>query len=192
MAVKNYEKLKETVPSKLTMNDELPPNGRYVMRCIEEVFSISKSSENPMITRTWEVVSPEEIKIGDKLVGLAGEKFRQYLTTKVIASEKNTFSLAEVAKKSDAAYKRWMDENAKVGLPTEGFDDENPDMQESRSCIGVVADCSLYTKKEPAFNKTETGELKPRLLENGQQATINRHQFGFVYGLSSVELNLPF
>lgn len=46
----------------------------YIVRCIEETFSESKSSGNPMITLEFEVAAPETMSVGDKEILIAGVK----------------------------------------------------------------------------------------------------------------------
>src|ERR1700693_2260695 len=121
----------------LTAKDRLPRN-RYTVQCNEETFETSKSSGNPMVVRTWEIVAPESITINGLPKVIAGTEVKQYLTTMVLVENKDGKIVRDDAK-SDKALARLRDENENLGIPTPQIDDENPELK----CKGIVADAIL-------------------------------------------------
>lgn len=61
-----------------------PVESNYVNRITEVSFGPSKSSGNPMITMTCEVVMPQEIEAGGEMYNIAGVKTTNYYTTKTL------------------------------------------------------------------------------------------------------------
>lgn len=57
-------------------NNQIPwqKDSNYIIRCIEETFSESRSSGSPMITLEFEVAAPETMKVGDHEYMIAGVK----------------------------------------------------------------------------------------------------------------------
>lgn len=129
MAIRNTAEL----PGQLRSTDRLPSRTRAVAQCVEEEFTVSKSSGNPMIVRTWEVRIPEAVSINGAAKGLAGIQVKQYLPTICIVDGKRDDT------KSNSALARLRDENKSLGLPHEQIDDENPELL----CKGIYADVNL-------------------------------------------------
>ena len=105
-------------------NNSTPfPQNSYTIRCIEETFGPSKSSGNPMITRKWEIVSPETVQIGDRQVSVAGQEITEYITCKVKNEDGDGWNVA----KSDKAFGRLRDDLLLLGADASSdIDDENP------------------------------------------------------------------
>lgn len=51
-----------------------PTDSNFIVRCIGANFGPSKSSGNPMVTLSWEIVSPQQVEIGDGQYVIAGIK----------------------------------------------------------------------------------------------------------------------
>jgi len=100
----------------------LPSPKVYTLRCVDAEFKKSKVKEdgtggNPMIQRTWEVVSPEKVMIkdpnsqnpADKIqVGILGLKVMDWLT---LSAKAANFVKADCAR---------------FGIDPSTLDDENP------------------------------------------------------------------
>ena len=186
MAIRNTENL----PGSIRSTNRLPPRTRCTVRCIEEKFSVSQSSGNPMITRTWEVVSPEIININGEDKVLAGTKVQQYLPTMSMDEngERNDA-------KSDKALARLRDENKVLGLTYEQIDDENPALE----CEGVIAEANLgpdeYSMKEPPTpEELALGQKfgKDRIGEDGKPVKGYRIKLEGILSRSTSSLNQPY
>lgn len=173
----------------LSARDRLPRN-RYTVQCNEETFEISKSSGNPMIVRTWEVVQPESVKIGgvDKII--AGVEVKQYLSLK----SSNEDGSRDDAK-SDKALARLRDENENLGIPTAVIDDENPELK----CKGIVADAILSAEEyaqrlDPTPEQLAKGQKfgDPIKDANGKEVKGWRVKLDQILGLSAVTVDRPF
>jgi hypothetical protein len=114
-------------------NNKMPfPKDNYVIRCLEEKFAPS-SSGNPMITRNWEVVSPEVATLGDKQVSVVGARVTQWLPTEVYEGGK----LDEA--KSDKAFGKVRDDFQALGYKDTSIDTANPPLIAKGKCAyGIV------------------------------------------------------
>jgi|ERR1041385_4087862 hypothetical protein len=168
-------------------NSKMPfPKDRYTLRCIEESFSPSKSSGNPMITREWEICAPELVVIGDKEVDIDGLKVQQYV---VIDNIKD-------AEKGNKAFGRFSDELTVLGFDDEeGIDTEKPPLVAK----GKVVDAIVYGK-EDVSRKTPTKEQLKKGIKQGDPIKgpdgkdIKTYQLTIesILGLSTVEVNRPY
>jgi hypothetical protein len=121
------------------------PTDNYVMRVINEEFSNSKSSGNPMITLELEIQHPDEVEIAGEKVNVAGLKIKRYLPTKnLIDPEKDAKALERV-----------KTEYGLFGLDFEGFNPENPIL----GFKGKLVHVRLYSKEKEA-RKAQTPEQK--------------------------------
>lgn len=149
-------------------NSKMPfPKDAYILKCVEESFAPSKSSGNPMLTRTWEIISPEIIVIGDKQVNIGGVKLTQYRPVKC----KNSKEEAEATgkewneEKSDKAFGSLRDELIAMGFDPNGeIDDENPPRWAENKT--VLALC--YGKKDVA-RKPPTREQLSKGIKQGDE-----------------------
>jgi hypothetical protein len=131
------------------------PKDRYQIACIEEKFAPSKNSGNPMITRVFEIVSPEQIEVGDMKVAVGGLKFTQYVTIKVKDEDGEGWN----AEKSDKAFGRFAEELKVVGFEEESIDDENPPLfflKKNFDAI-VYAKCDV-ARKSPTPEQARKGQ----------------------------------
>lgn len=185
----------ETAEGMLTSRDMLPRN-RYVVRCTNEEFGPSKSSGNPMITRTWEIVHPEKVSVNgvDKIV--AGLEVTQYLPTIVLQDDKKTRDDT----KSDKALSRIKSENEALGITDPEavgakFDDENPKLVAN----GIVADAILSCEASKQFASPTPEEVangkkfgQPIKDDNGKDIVVYRIRLDSILGKSSMEVNRPY
>ena len=176
-------KATDTVVS-LNSSTQLPTD-RYIVRCKKEEFGISKSSGNPMITRTWEIVSPDTIVVNGQSVVIAGTEILQYLTLKNIEDDAKT----------KAAVGRYLAENKKLGLYSDEVDNENP----SLVCVGVVADAILASdentrKKAPTPEQIAAGKkFGDNILgQDGKPIKSYQHKVGEILGVSTASVNKPY
>lgn len=112
------------------------PKNRYTIRCIEESFAPSKAG-NPMITREFEIVSPEEVEVGDRKYNVAGQTIPQYRTTRINGDDT----------KSDKCWSSFRDELLVTGFDPEAeVDDENPPLEFKGKSFSAI----LYGKEDTA------------------------------------------
>lgn len=167
-------------------NNKIPlPKDRRTLRCIEESFGLSQSSGNPMITRTWEIVEPNEIEIGDRKVDIDGVKVTQYLPTKN----------KEDAEKSNKAFGRLVEDLKSLGYSESEIDDENPPL----IAKGKVVDAIVYGKENKSFKPPTAEEKKngarfgqPIKDAQGKDVVVYQPQIETILGLSTVEVNRPY
>jgi len=170
------------------------PKDRYILHCVEEEFGISKGSQNPMVTRTWEVIGngegSETITIGDKTVGIAGTKITQYRPTKVRTEDKEGWD----PQKSDKAFGAFRDELKTCGFDEEEIDDENPPV----FMKGKTVEAVVYGKKDVS-RKQQTPEQKKRNEPgdpikdaNNKEVITYQPQIEMIIGLSETKVNAPY
>lgn len=123
------------------------PQDNYVMRVINEEFSNSKSSGNPMITLELEVQHPDEVDIAGEQVSVAGLKIKRYLPTMV----------KDNPEKSENALKRVEQDYKAFGLDFTGFNPENPVL----GFKGKLVHVRLYSKEKES-RKAQTAEQKAK------------------------------
>lgn len=95
-------------------------NDNYILKCIGQSFAPSKSTNNPMITLEFEVVSPESVKIGNDEFNVAGTKVPYYAVTKTLNEDGSSND-----EKSTNNKKRLDELTTAFGLPNVE-DVENP------------------------------------------------------------------
>ena len=104
---------------------QFPTTSDTVNRCIGATFGPSKSSQNPMISLEFEVVSPEVVEVGYLQVNIQGVKCINYYTTKVF--EKDTEGNSVVNEdKTAACLERVHELYANFGIDTTGVNWDNP------------------------------------------------------------------
>lgn len=181
-------KAEDTVGS-LTSKDKLPRN-RYTCRCTEEVFGPSKSSGNPMITRTWEICLPEQVLINGMNKEIGGVTFNQYLTTKKLGADGT-----EDTEGTKKAVGRVLEDYRRLGFPSTQLDTDNPEM----FAKGVVADLILDTDESKQLQSATPEQLAagqkwgdPIKDANGAEIITYRVKFVETLGRSNVEVNKAF
>jgi hypothetical protein len=124
----------------------------YTFRCIEETFDKSKSSDSFMITREWELVSPDSVLIDGEEFSIAGMKFTQRLVTKV-SDGKGGFD----SNKTKLAMGRLYNDYDKFGIDKdEVIDESNPRLLAK----GKLARFSMRNKEEKWTEKLTEAEVK--------------------------------
>jgi len=133
----------------LSFKDKLPA-GRYTIRCIDSAFGPSKSSGNPMITLSWEVVAPERVNINGTEKVIAGIKMDSYHTTINLGANGKRDDA-----KSEASLARLSETLKALQLPTT-IDDENPDLTVFN---GIVAEAVLDSDENTLKAKATPEQL---------------------------------
>jgi hypothetical protein len=173
-------------------NNKMPfPKDRYQIRCIEEEFGLS-SGDNPMITRTFEILSPETVPVGDRTISVGGRKVIQYRITKV-RNSKEDVSKGEPEwneEKSDKSFGQLRDELNLVGYDKEEIDDENPPL----IFKDKIFDAILYGKEDTARKAPAKGQRVGEAIKdaNGKEIKSFQIQIESILGLSTVGTNKPF
>lgn len=155
------------------------PKDSYVLHCVEEKFEISKKGEgNPMLVRTWEIVSPETIVVGDRTLSIAGEQITQYLVCKV----KNEDGEGWDTKKSDQSFSNLRDDLRNLGFDGTSIDDENP----PQIAKGKTVDAIVYAKEEVQRKAPAPGQQKGEPIKvNGKEVKQYNLAILQIVGLSS-------
>jgi hypothetical protein len=134
---------------------QFPNNDNYVNRitCVE--FKESKSSGNPMLAITCEIVSPTTVEIAGKEVNVAGLETTSYYTTTVLEG-------AEVDTEETASKRERLEElYAKLGLDFKNENWQNPNVKAFENKVILTAMGSEVKR----MHKTPTAEQ----LKNGQK-----------------------
>jgi hypothetical protein len=172
--------IKKQTDTVIQLNSKTPiPQDRYVCRCTKESFGPSRNSGNLMITREWEIVSPEEVTIGDQKVQVAGQKLYQYLVTKNL----------EDAAKSDKSLGRVFDDYNALGFPTaDGIDDENPTlMAEGKYADIIIGAEESVARKDPTPEQRAKRQLGDPIKDgNGKDIKTYRPVIKQIIGQASV------
>ena len=172
------------------------PKDKYIIRCIEEESVISKG-DNPMVQRTWEIVSPETIQVGDRTLSVGGLKITQFRPTKV----KNPLQDREThgewdTEKSDKSFNTFCDElkNAGVELPDEGIDDENPPcLMQDVTVAAIVYGKKDVARKSPTPEQMKKGQLGDTIKdENNKDIVTYQLQIESILYPTTVETNRAF
>ena len=93
---------------------QFPTDSCFVARIVGATFGKSNSSDNPMVTIDWEVVSPSEYEIGGEMYNIAGVPTKTYHTSAVLPSNQNGLTQEEADAKTADCQKRFTD-------PTDGL-----------------------------------------------------------------------
>lgn len=142
----------------LSLKIKLPRN-RYTLRIKNEEFKMSAGG-NPMIVLSTEFVAPDKITAGDgSTVNIAGQELnKHYITLRV--KDKSTGEID--VKKSQAAFDRYADLRASLGVPVpdEGIDIENPDKVLQGKIIDAICDGEEYAQRQdPTPEQKAKGEM---------------------------------
>lgn len=126
-----------------------PTDSAYKARICGAVFGASKSSSNPMITVTWEVVAPQEVEVGGELVNIAGVQTTEYYSTATIDKDSESGFDDE---KTKNARKRVQELYTTLGIE-EAIDWENPDTKP------LLGKCAYVGMKSDVNERRKTPTL---------------------------------
>jgi hypothetical protein len=137
----------------VTLNKDVKlPRERYAVRIIEEKFEVSKTSGNPMIVLTGEIVAPETFvnPADGTAITISGVKLRP----KYVVLSSN-----ESPEKAQANFDRYSDLREKLGVPIgeEGVDINNP----PKVFEGLIID-AICSGKEYSPRKDPTPEQRAK------------------------------
>lgn len=137
---------------KLTSAVQLPTDN-YLVRVIEEAFGPSKSSGNPMITLSCEIISPETVSIAGEDYNVAGTKIQpSYFTTK-------TMKNGEVDVEKTEYNKVRLDELTTQFKMPAITDPENPALGFKGKVVWAIVKSEAKAKtKTPTQEQLEAGE----------------------------------
>jgi hypothetical protein len=157
---------------------QFPTNDDFANRITFAEFVESKSSGNPMIHYTAEVVSPATVDIGGEQVNIAGVETEQYLTVTTFDGNKEVDT-----EKTEANRKRIEKFYTDCGQDFSTFDPQNPDISWMKGKVILTAmGCNVepqrktptpeqVAKKQPGdiMKNRITGKdmvyYKPRIIE---------------------------
>lgn len=162
-------------------NNSIPfPKDAYALHCISEDLGFANSG-SVMITREWEIVSPETVAIGDKTYNVAGQKIKQYLVTKV----KDGDNWDE--KKSDASFSRLAEDYKTLGYTESSIDDENPKLiAKGRTVDAIVSAEEGTARRAPTPEQAAKGiKLGDPIKVNGKEVKSFNLKINQIVGLNS-------
>lgn len=127
---------------------QFPTNDNFVNRITGAEFKESKTSGNPMIALTMEVVSPETVDIGGKEVNIAGvETISYYTVTSFKNGEEDVDKTAKNRERLEELY-------TNLGLDFTQVNFNNPDVAPFK---GLVVLTAMGCENNPQ-HKTPTAE----------------------------------
>jgi len=172
------------------------PKDKYTIRCIEEESGTSKG-DNPMITRTWEIIAPETIQVGDRTLSVGGLKVTQYRPTKVRNAPADVEAHGEWdSEKSDKSFNTFTDElkNAGVDVPAEIDDETPPCLMKDVTVAAVLHSKEDKARKSPTPEQMKKGQKvgDPILDENGKEIKTYQLQLDSILYPVTTETNRAF
>lgn len=166
------------------------PKDRYVLHCVEEVFGES-GSKNLMLTRTWEIVSPEVITVGDRNLQVAGQQIVEYVVTKNSDGEGGWDE-----KKSSSSFGRATEDFKILGFAEDSWDDENPPkLAKGKTIDGIVYAEETVQRKSPTPEQLSKGIKMGDPIKDASGKDVKAYQLklGTKLGISaSVKINTAF
>lgn len=173
---------------KQTLNQKVAlPRDRYSLRCISEEFSLSKSSNNPMVTRVFEFVS-ESVKLPDgSTLVLAGQELTKYYPLASNGTAKNSPEDATAM-----CLDNYKQDTDRMGIKTDWshFDTTKPELKAKGIIIeAICGDEERVERKAPAPGKKE-GDI---ILGLDKKPLI-KHQAKLmeVLGISETKINAQY
>jgi hypothetical protein len=167
-------------------NTVMWPRDNFVNRVIEESFSPSKSSGNPMITLTFEVVSPETFSVAGETYTGVGQKTTRYFTTGNI----------EDAEKDAKAKKGTQELFKKFGLPHDNINWDNPKLGFKGKLVHtLMGDNLVEERKSPTAEQLKKGIKQGDVIMNPvtkKPRTKHYPQILEIDGLASADTNKPY
>lgn len=153
--------LTEKLSKKVTLNKHVAlPKDRYSLVCIKEEYGLSKSSNNPMVTRTFEFVTDSaDMPDGSKLL-LAGSQITKYYTLKSDGTQKNSAADA-TAMCLDTFKEDTMKCAPEAQIDWAEFDDTNPPLVlQGLTVDALCGDEAQVERKAPAPGKKVGDPIK--------------------------------
>lgn len=171
---------------------KIPQDSSYIIRCIEESFAPSKSSNNPMITLKFECVSPEEVEVAGEMINIAGvQPSPLYIVTQAMDEDGtlNVEKSANGAKRLEAMYKAF-------GLPTSPLNPENPTLGfKGKQVYALLYPDTSEKRKSPTAAQLAAGQKQGDVMINPvtKQPLVNHFiKIGEIFGLAPVDANKAF
>jgi hypothetical protein len=163
------------------------PQDNYILRCTDASFGPSKSSGNPMITLSFEIVAPESINVAGTDYNVAGIKtLDYYLTTQSKDGEGNVN-----VEKTENLKTRLDDATTKFGIPAV-TNPENPSIEEFKGKFiwACVNSKTSERRKAPTTEQLARGEKQGDILMNpvtGKPQTQSFPQIVKIFGVAKSE-----
>lgn len=166
---------------------QLPTSDNYVNRITFAEFVDSKTSGNPMIHFTSEIVSPEVVSINGEDVNIAGTTVEHYYTTTTIGDDEKTA----------ANRKRILDDKnpdelglyPRLGLDPASFNPENPDVSVFKGLVFLSAMGSKAEpqRKSPTAEQLAKGQKQGDIMKNpvtGKDMVFHKPYVKEIFGLA--------
>lgn len=166
------------------------PRDNYILRVIGDGFAPSKSSNNPMITLEFEVVSPEELEIAGEHYVVAGTKLKNYYPTIVMEGDNQN---EEKTANAQARVKKLYE---LFGLPNDSINFENPSLEfRGKLVYALLYDDPSEQRKSPTKEQLAKGQRQGEVLRNPitKQPLISHYpKVGEIFGLAQIEAGKAF
>jgi hypothetical protein len=182
MAVVSRKDIATQVTKTLDSRTRLPKK-TYILECIKQEFGISKNSKQPMVTRYWQILTPETLRIDGVETTVAGTEMIQYRPLRSNGNkEKNITPETATANALD----RYFTDNGLMGLNSETVDqDAGP--EDTAEGLKVAAIC--YGKdKSPTEDPDEPGGKREPIYDPVTGKPLERYEnvIGEILGLAKV------
>jgi hypothetical protein len=177
---------------KWTTDIKIPQDSSYIIRIIEESFNPSKSSGNPMITLKAEIVSPEEVEVGEEQINIAGvQPSPMYYTTQVMDGEGVVNQ-----EKTDNCAKRLKTLYTAFEMDATNINPENPTL----GFKGKVVYALLYPdtterRKSPTAAQLKAGQKQGDIMLNPKtkQPLVQHYiKVAEIFGLAPTDAAKPY
>lgn len=163
----------------------------YVIRCTDESFGPSKSSGKPMISLSFEIVSPETMVTDGQEYTIAGTELKTYHVTQSVDEQGNvdvekTQNIAARLKKLYEAF----------GLDSSNINPENPALGfKGKSVHALLYGDVQEQRKAPTAEQIQKGQKQGEVLKNpitGKALVTYYPKVDDIFGLATAEAGKPY
>ena len=179
----------QTMSQKYDGKIQWPRQSDYVLRVIDEEFTQSKSTGNPMIHLTVEVDRPEEVEIAGEVYMIAGQKCELYYVTKTLEGP-------DAEDKSVNNAKRVKDLYDLFELPSDNINLENPELGFKGKLVFAMMDSETKERRgSPTKEQLAKGMKQGDILKNpitGKPLIYYVPKVVEIFGLATADVGKPF
>lgn len=142
---------------------QFPSDSNFINRIVGANFGPSASSNNPMLTLTFEVVSPTDAEVGTKTYNIAGVQAKRYYVTEV----------KDNAEKTENCRARVRELWTLLGLDPESINWDNIDCT---PLLGLLVFCQMSPDAEPQRKNPTAAQIEAAKKENKRpEGDIMKH-----------------
>ena len=167
------------------------PRDNFVLRCVDEDFSPSKSSGNPMITLEFEVHSPEEVSVAGEQYTVAGVTSKMYFPTIVFADGEGNKDV-EKTERSQARVKELYE---LFGLDSSNINFENPSLAFKGKLVHALMYGDAQEQRKAPTPEQAAKRQQGDILKNpitGKPLISYFPKVDTIFGLAQADPNKPY